>query len=185
MNIIEQHLCRALCYGAESNSMQDLAWREGYLGWIERMGYPIVKDESVEDKDNTTYYIGCRAPNCGADWGLPFPQAKFYIPENMRHTITRYTGFHDLNGVKVFNGDIIQNIEIPSACYYIMNNEAYDIDDAWYFLREYAVPHTNKFDSHVVVGNVFEWKKLNKEALEWFKATEYYKEYYKQNIRGD
>ena len=128
----------------------------GYVKHTKRQIYPIgdkLKETDVE------HLIIC---NGFADWGMPMDIEKYEIDPT---TVGEYTGLKDIEGKKIFEGDIVEE-----TGHYLNSNRKTYQEIKWKenyscWLRgeyERLTPKNIKKYNIKVIGNIFD----NKELLE-------------------
>lgn len=78
-------------------------WIYGTLEIIEIMHSPIDIGHDAEKQN--LYRINTRAKNSIADWGLAYSQEHIFVEYE---SLGRYTQKDDINGIKIFEGDIVE-----------------------------------------------------------------------------
>ena len=136
-------------------------WVYGVLDIIEVMPNPIGAGVDLESQN--LYKITRRQPNSCADWNLPYPQEHIFVKYG---TIGRYTLTDDIEGAKVFEGDIIEYEELDyNYTALVFYSKRYG---SWMYVTEYGFSQElYRIHNFRIVGNFYDNPEmLNKYMME-------------------
>ena len=106
-------------------------WVYGVLDIVEVMPNPIGAGIDLESQN--LYRITRRKPNFSADWNLPYPQEHIFVKYG---TIGKNTITDDMEGTKVFEGDIIEYEELDyNYTALVFYSKRYG---SWMYVTEYG-----------------------------------------------
>lgn len=94
----------------------------------------------------------------------------FYHHEIRIETIGQYTGKRDLSGKRIFEGDILKDVELEHFYHVIWNNYGFKLDN-WDIrnspeYRDYGIAdEMSDFDVMLIVGNIYDNPELMSEVL--------------------
>lgn len=128
-------------------------WYEGQYINLHKTTY-CFKEDYETDKDNDIHQIVFEQMT---DWGLPNRHLRVdIIPE----TVGQYTGLTDKNGKKIFEGDIVQSIELELKGIIIFDEHCRFMIKDFSTGSTYLISYNN--DEIQVIGNIHD----NPELLE-------------------
>lgn len=132
-------------------------WIYGTLEIIEIMPSPIDIGRGAEEQN--LYRINTRAKNSVADWGMAFSQEHIFVEYD---SIGRYTQKDDINGVKIFEGDIVKfernGYFYTGIVYFREKLLQWCVEDIYSYIEDlYSARQLE------VIGNIYESKDKLKE----------------------
>lgn len=136
-------------------------WVYGVLDIVEVMPNPIGAGIDLESQN--LYRITRRKPNFSADWNLPYPQEHIFVKYG---TIGKYTLTDDMEGTKVFEGDIIEYEELDyNYTALVFYSKRYG---SWMYVTEYGFRQELCWiHNFKVIGNFYDNPEmLNKYMME-------------------
>lgn len=136
-------------------------WVYGVLDIVEVMPNPVGAGIDLESQN--LYKITRRKPNFSADWNLPYPQEHILVKYG---TIGKYTLTDDMEGTKVFEGDIIEYEELDyNYTALVFYSKRYG---SWMYVTEYGFRQELCWiHNFKVVGNFYDTPEmLNKYMME-------------------